>query len=378
MPEAPHIIVRRRRRDALPAPSITMHEVQRLRSATIKDVAERAGVSLKTVSRVINNEPSVHARTREKVQREIDALGYQPDPSARSLRSTRAYTIGLVYDNPNAHYIINLQRGVLSVCRSSGFGLQIHPCDSSSPTLADELCELVRRSRLAGLVLAPPMSEQPALIHALSEAKIPFIRIISARKDPQDGSPCVYVDDRNAAYAITEHLIQLGHQRIGFLWGGREHRSSLERYQGYEDALKDYGIALDRKLIVPGDYTFDDGFRGARKVLALKDRPSAIFGSNDEIAAGVLAAAHSDGINVPYELSIAGFEDSPFSKQSWPALTTARQATEEIARHAAQRLIGDLQREANGEPVSSTNEGFSPELVVRGSTAPRHTAPAKR
>ncbi|NMW24293.1 LacI family DNA-binding transcriptional regulator, partial [Rhodanobacter denitrificans] len=123
-----------------------------MRSATIKDVAERAGVSLKTVSRVINNEPSVHARTREKVQREIDALGYQPDPSARSLRSTRAYAIGLVYDNPNAHYIINLQRGVLSVCRSSGFGLQIHPCDSSSPTLADELRQLVHRSRLAGLV----------------------------------------------------------------------------------------------------------------------------------------------------------------------------------------------------------------------------------
>lgn len=349
-----------------------------MRSATIKDVAERAGVSLKTVSRVINNEPSVHARTREKVQREIDALGYQPDPSARSLRSTRAYAIGLVYDNPNAHYIINLQRGVLSACRSNGFGLQIHPCDSSSPKLAEELRELVRRSRLAGLVLAPPMSEQPALIHALSAAKVPFIRIISARKDPADGSPCVYVDDRDAAYAITEHLIQLGHQRIGFLWGGSGHRSSVERYQGYEDALKDYGIALDRKLIVTGDYTFDDGFRGARKLLALKDRPSAIFGSNDEIAAGVLAAAHSDGINVPYELSIAGFEDSPFSKQSWPALTTARQATEDIARHAAQRLIGDLQREANGEPIDSRNEGFSPELVVRGSTAPRHAAPSGR
>ena len=349
-----------------------------MRSATIKDVAERAGVSLKTVSRVINNEPSVHARTREKVQREIDALGYQPDPSARSLRSTRAYALGLVYDNPNAHYIINLQRGVLSVCRSSGFGLQIHPCDSASPKLADELCTLVQRSRLAGLVLAPPMSEQPELIRTLTDAGIPFMRIISARKDPQDGAPCVYVDDRDAAYAITEHLIQLGHQRIGFLWGGHEHRSSIERYQGYEDALKDYGITLDRKLILPGDFTFDDGFRGARKLLALKDRPTAIFGSNDEIAAGVLAAAHSDGINVPYELSIAGFEDSPFSKQSWPALTTARQATEEIARHAAQRLIGDLQREANGEAPQTGNEGFSPELVVRGSTAPRQTKSPKR
>lgn len=347
-----------------------MDEVQRLRSATIKDVAERAGVSLKTVSRVINHEPSVRASTREKVQREIDALDYQPDPSARSLRSTRAYALGLVYDNPNANYVINLQRGVLSVCRASGFGLQIHPCDASSPQLADELCALVRRSRLAGLVLAPPMSEQPALIAALTAAKVRFVRIISAREDPQDGCPCVYVDDRDAAYAITEHLIQLGHQRIGFLWGGKQHRSSLERYQGYADALSGYGIPLEKKLIVPGDYTFDDGFRGARKLLALKDRPTAIFGSNDEIAAGVLAAAHSGGIDVPFELSIAGFEDSPFSKQSWPALTTARQATEEIAGCAARRLITDLERAAHGEPAVTKNEGFSPVLVVRGSTAP--------
>jgi LacI family transcriptional regulator len=188
----------------------------------------------------------------------------------------------------------------------------------------------------------------------------------------------VYVDDRDAAYAITEHLIQLGHQRIGFLWGGREHRSSGERYQGYEDALKDYGITLDRKLIVAGDYSFDDGFRGARKLLALKDRPTAIFGSNDEIAAGVLAAAHSGGISVPWELSITGFEDSPFSKQSWPALTTARQATEEIGRHAARRLISALEHDAHGQPVSTVNEGFSPELVVRGSTGPLRNAPKRK
>ena len=340
-----------------------------MRSATIKDVAEQAGVSLKTVSRVINNEPSVHASTREKVQRAIDALGYRPDPSARSLRSTRAYAVGLVYDNPNAHYIISMQSGVLAACRKSGYGLQIHPCDSTSPRLADELVALVGNARLAGLVLAPPMSEQPELIRKLAAAKIPFMRVISARQDPQDGYPCVYVDDRDAAYAITEHLIQLGHTRIGFLWGGRDHRSSPERYQGYEDALKDYGIVQDKKLVLPGRYAFDDGFRGARKLLALKDPPTAIFGSNDEIAAGVLAAARSSGLDVPWDLSIAGFEDSPFSKQSWPALTTARQNTEEIGRHAAQRLIAEIERDGGAPPID--NEGFSPDLVVRGSTAPR-------
>lgn len=342
-----------------------------MRTATIKDVAERAKVSLKTVSRVINQEPSVHERTRERVLKVIEELNYRPDLSARSLRSAKAYALGLVYDNPNPYYIISVQNGALSVCRDMGFGLQIHPCDSTSPDLAGELRDLVRRSRLAGLVLAPPMSEQDTLIASLTEDKIPFVRIISAAADPGDGYPCVYVDDRDAAYDITEHLIQMGHQRIGFLWGGEQHRSSPERFKGYEDALRDYGIERDPELVVKGDFSFDDGFRGARKLLALSRPPTAIFGSNDEIAAGVLAAARSSGMEVPYDLSIAGFEDSPFSKQSWPALTTARQATEDIARAATRLLIGQLRKDkVDGPPAT---QGFSPELVVRGSTAPPRT-----
>jgi LacI family transcriptional regulator len=197
------------------------------------------------------------------------------------------------------------------------------------------------------------------------------VRIVSAAADPRDGSACVYVDDRDAAYDITEHLIQLGHTRIGFLWGGKSHGSSWERYKGYEDALREYGIELDPALVVEGDYSFDDGFRGARRLLALPDRPTAIFGSNDEIAAGVLAAAKSSGMHVPHDLSIAGFEDSPFSRQSWPPLTTAKQATEEIARHAARLLIGALHTDAYDEhPLHVHNQGFVPQLVVRGSTAP--------
>ncbi|WP_123770227.1 LacI family DNA-binding transcriptional regulator [Vulcaniibacterium tengchongense] len=339
-----------------------------MRRPTIKDVAERAAVSLKTVSRVINDEPSVQARTRDRVQQAIAELGYQPDPSARSLRSAQPYALGLVYDNPNPYYVIAVQNGVLSVCRETGYGLQIHPCDSSSPNLAQELIGLVRYSRLAGLVLAPPMSERHALVEELVAHGVRLVRIVSAASDPQDGSACVFVDDRDAAYDITEHLIQLGHARIGFLWGGKSHGSSWERYKGYEDALRDYGIALDPELVVEGDYSFDDGFRGARRLLALPRPPTAIFGSNDEIAAGVLAAAKSSGLNVPYDLSIAGFEDSPFSKQSWPALTTAKQATEEIARHAARRLLQEIREQPARKPLA--NEGFSPELVVRGSTAP--------
>jgi LacI family transcriptional regulator len=337
---------------------------------TIKDVAKRSRVSLKTVSRVINNEPSVREKTRRRVLDAIAELNYHPDISARNLRSAKSYAIGLAYDNPNPYYIISMQSGVLSACRETGFGLQIHPCDAASPTIAEELRDLVRRSRLAGLILAPPMSERTELIQFLAKNNIHFVRVISAAEDPRDGFACVYVDDRDAAYAITEHLIQLGHQRIGFLWGGRAHLSSFERYKGYQLALEHYGIPLDESLVLPGDYSFDDGFRGGRRLLSLERRPTAIFGSNDEIAAGAFAAAKSVGIDVPNGVSIAGFEDSAFSKQCWPALTTAKQQTEEIARYAAMRLISDLKPNTveRHEHVAE-NKGFSPQLIVRGSTA---------
>lgn len=342
-----------------------------MRRATIKDVAERAGVSLKTVSRVINNEPSVMQATRARVLQVIAELDYEPDPSARNLRSGTPFVIGLVYDNPNPYHIIAVQNGVLAACRETGFGLQIQPVDSTSPLLVEELIDFVQRSRLAGLVLTAPMSERKELVAALHARGIALVRIIAATEDPADGLPCVYVDDRDAAYEITEHLIQLGHQRIGFLWGGAQHRSSGERYEGYAQALKDYGIELDKHLVVPGDYTFDDGFRGARRLLVLREPPTAIFGSNDEIAAGVLAAAKSTGLDVPYDLSIAGFEDSPFSRQSWPPLTTAKQATEDIAKQAARLLIAGLRHDAYADnPTPPRNQGFVPQLVVRGSTAP--------
>lgn len=341
-----------------------------MRKATITDVAKRSKVSPKTVSRVINNERSVRERTRNRVLEVISELKYHPDISARNLRSAKAYAIGLAYDNPNPYYVISVQSGVLAACRTTGFGLQIHPCNAASPQIAEELLDLARRSRLSGLILAPPMSERPELFQYLSANGVHFVRIISAAEDPKDGFPCVYVDDRDAAYAITEHLIQLGHERIGFLWGGTAHLSSFERFKGYRLALERYGIAPDDSLELPGDYSFDDGFRGTRKLLSLPRRPTAIFGSNDEIAAGALVAARSMGLDVPNELSIAGFEDSPFSRQSWPALTTARQATEEIARTATLLLISELRPNAIGSHnFAGRSHGFSPELVVRGSTA---------
>ena len=333
-------------------------------SVTLDDVATRAGVSAKTVSRVVNGERSVREDTRQRVLRAIGQLDYRPNPLARGLSGAHAYTIGLVYDNPNAYYIIAMQQGAVTACDDLNFGLQFRPCNSRAPELAEQLRDFVHRSRLSGLVLTTPVSERAVTLRRLAAYRIPFVRIISAARDPRDEFPCVYVDDRDAAYAITTHLLQLGHVRIGFLRGGKHHHASAERLRGYQDALRDYGIPIRQELMIEGDYVFDDGFRGARRLLDLAEPPTAIFGCNDEIAAGALAAAQSTGLHVPYDVSIAGFEDSPFSRHSWPPLTTARQRADAIVERATRMLIARIR----GEDVD--NESFNPELVVRGSTAP--------
>jgi len=320
-----------------------------------------------TVSRVINHESGVRESTRQRVQAVIASLNYQPDTAARTLRGAQAFAIGLVYDdNPNANYVLSMQNGVLAACRQAGYELLIHPHASASPKLIDELCALAHSARLAGLVLTPPLSENSELLDRLTANGISFVRIVAAREDPDDGTSCVYVDDYSAAHAITTHLIGLGHRRIAFLWGNPQYHSSSERFAGYSDALRDHGIERQKKLVLEGTYAFQDGFRRARTLLARREVPTAIFGSNDEIAAGVLAAARSAGYDVPGDLSIAGFEDNPFSWQAWPTLTTARQSTENIARQAAAQLV-ELLRGA--DPVQA-NQGFTPELVVRNSTAP--------
>lgn len=336
--------------------------------ATIKDVARVAGVSLKTVSRVINNEPTVRDATRKKVRAVIEDLNYQPDMSARNLRGAKSYAIGLVYDNPNPYYVVDVQEGVLKACREMGYSLQIHPCNASSGDIVEELCDLVRHSRLAGLVIAPPISEDEAIVQALLDRGIHFVRIISASSQPESPAPCVYVNDRAAAHSIADHLILRGHQHIAFLSGEEEHHSTFERREGFKSALQEHGLDIEDDLILPGAYSFDSGFQRTSKLLDQPNRPSAIFGCNDEIAAGALAAVRSKGLTVPGDISIAGFENSPFSRQSRPPLTTAAQSIAEIARQAMMLLIAEM-RPQSSEANDSNCAEFIPELIERPSTA---------
>lgn len=336
---------------------------------TIKDVAKLAGVSFKTVSRVINNEPSVGDELQKKVWKAVKELNYQPNLSARHLRGASSF-IGFIYDNPNSHYVIGMQHGILEECHRQGFELVIHPCDANSDSITEELASMVERGQLAGLVLTPPVSERTEIVSELSKRGVKFVRIISGSEAPDDLSPCVVVDDHNAAREITQYLIDLGHTRIGFLSGDTVHSSSGEREAGYRQALRENNLPEDEQLILQGQYAFESGVERTQKLLDQDNPPSAIFACNDEIAAGTLFAARLQGVEVPSQLSIVGFEDSPFSRQTWPKLTTARQPNSDIAASATALLIQSTRTTRSGEnPDQNIESAFLPQLVVRDSTA---------
>ncbi len=333
--------------------------------ATINDVAKQAGVSIKTVSRVMNNEPSVRQPTRDKVMEVVTALNYKPNLAARNLAGTKAYSIAFIYDNPNAYYIIDMQNGILSACKKQGFELLIHPCNSKSDNLLEEITNMIRHSRIAGIVLTPPFSEIPEFVQHILALDVDVVRIMSGDVTPDELSPCIMVNDHQASMSITQHLIDLGHKDIGFIAGETAHMSTVERLKGYKQALKNNDIAIDERLIIEGKYSFESGVEGAKRLMAGDKKPTAIFSCNDEIAAGALFSARLMGISIPEQLSITGFENSPFSRQTWPRLTTADQPNPKIAEDAANLLIAKVRK----HPAKDISSQYTPQLIVRDSTS---------
>jgi LacI family transcriptional regulator len=333
------------------------------RKVTIKDVARHCGFSFKTVARVVADVPTVNPEIREKVRAAIAELGYETNVVARNLRARASYTLGLVYDQAMA----DVQKGVLVACRAAGYGLQIVPVDRAAASVGDEIVSAAVRGRLAGLVLTPPLSESAEILALLKRHAIRYGIIVAGSEAAAGEAACVYVDDRRAAFDITGHLIDLGHRRIGFIWGDADHGSSQARYAGYRDALSSRQVGLDKELVAFGDYTFESGIRYGTRLLQQTPRPSALVGCNDEIAAGALIAARMLGLDVPRDVSIAGFEDSRFSRQAWPPITTARQPTERIAETATRLLIALL---SGKDAAAVVPQGFIPELLVRASTGP--------
>ncbi len=331
--------------------------------ATIDDVAELAGVSIKTVSRVVNKEPNVRQSTRDRVMAAIIQLDYRPNSSARSLASNRSYVIGLLYGNPSATYVLEVQDGVLLTCRPQGYDLLIHPCNYRDPELTKEIIDLTHQKRIDGLLLTPPLTDHLELLAALKRMDMPFVRIAPTLN--KDISPYVETNDQEAAYEMTCQLIAMGHKDIGFICGHPDHRAVSYRYEGYKAALSDNAIELNAAWVEQGMNSFDSGESCARHLLQKKPRPTAIFAANDDMAAGVIMVAHQMGIRMPDELSVAGFDDTPVAHQIWPSLTTVRQPVQQMARKATELLLKQL-RGKDFQPAGVLGSS----LIMRDSTGP--------
>jgi LacI family transcriptional regulator len=337
---------------------------------TINDVARLAGVSIKTVSRVVNREPGVRDATREKVEKAIAELKYWPNQSARDLAASRAHLICLVYDDPSAYrlpsagYVIRLQEGALRVCRSHGYELLIHPCNYRDRQVGEELRVLIHRARPAGVVLAAPLSNFPRIVKAISATGTPFVRLSPGQK--LSGERVVATNDREFAAEMTRYLASLGHRRIAFITGHPKHKAVSHRLAGYRDGLEQSGLEFSERLVVAGDNSFGSGEEAAMTLLKRKRAPTAIFAANDDMAVGVIRVANRLGIQVPGQLSVAGCDDITLAEQVYPALTTIRQPFSSMAEQATLMLVKGTEQ----SELPSGTVVLPGALKVRESTGP--------
>ena len=335
-----------------------------LKRPTIHDVARVAGVSIKTVSRVLNQAPNVRGLTRDKVVAAAEALDYRPNLSARQLASNRTFLVGMLYDDPKPtnenDYITAVQTGALQACRDAGYHLLINPCRADSPDLVQEVIGLSRQ--VDGFIVLQPLSDMQQLNESLLENGITCVRV---SQRPFGEFPWISVADADAAEEMTEHFLRLGHRRIGFIMGHPDHGQSYDRLLGYRRTLERHSIPFDNSLVRQGRFDHESGYQCARSLLSSAPAPTAIFASNDPMAMGVLSAAHEMGLDVPGQLSVAGFDDSPMARHAWPPLTTVRQPIAEVARLATDELLAHLQGRSNGTP----HHCLRAELVLRASTA---------
>ena len=331
-------------------------------AVTINDIARLAGVSKKTVSRVINKSPLVRDETRARVEAVIREQGYTPDPQARALAFGRSFLVGLIYDNPSPQYVVNMQRGILDALGDSGFQLVLRPCDRDEPDLLERLRAFVQQQKPAGVILTPSISEDEDVADMLRAVGCPYVRIASVPLDQP--ARMVRTQDARGAAQAARHLAGLGHKRIAYVHGPNRFRSTHQRLAGFEVGLEEHGLSLADSLVVEGAYTFDSGVAAGATLFGRADPPTAVFAGNDEMATGLYHAAREAGLSIPEDVSIVGYDDTPIAARMWPPLTSVRTAIRRMGQAATQLLL-DL---PGSEEQPATL--LDPELIVRGSTAP--------
>jgi LacI family transcriptional regulator len=334
--------------------------------ARIEDVAATAGVSMKTVSRVFNNEPNVREKTRLRVEAAAKELNYRPNPSARGLAGNRSYLISLVYDDPAAgsRYIMEIIVGVLAACENSHYSAILRPLEYANADHIGSVEDSIARYRPDGLILVPPFADDLKLLRRLDALGVRYATISGKAKIWHERIGTI-LDERKAAAEMIAHAVALGHKRIAHIAGPPPHGGRAWRLAGYRDGLLRAGLPYDETLVVEGGFSFDAGIVGARQLLDLKSPPTAIFAANDDSACGVMHEAFDRGMTIPGDLSVFGFDDTPTSRQIWPSLTTVRQPCRDMGRIAAEQLLALIRDPNAGQLVHVPYQ-----LQIRQSSGP--------
>jgi DNA-binding LacI/PurR family transcriptional regulator len=338
---------------------------------TMRDVADRAGVSYQTVSRVINEAAGVAPDTRERVLAAMRELSYRPSLAARSLARKRTETVGLVlpftvdFTISDAH-LLQMVGGVDRGVSECDYSLLLSSPKESEPALS-AFRRLARQRSVDGVLVEVGMGQEG--IRLLADAGYPVVVIGHTDLD----LPSVLPDDENGAYVAMQHLLALGHRRIGLITGPENGPDALDlaaRWTGCRRALADAGLKLDEDLVERGAYAIEPGRAAAAALMDRADPPTALFAFDDSLAIGALQHLREQGVQVPREVSVVGFRDTPTAPLLTPALTSVRIFSLELGQRAARTLIGMLR----GMPAPTTPVILPSQLIVRGSTAPARSA----
>lgn len=333
------------------------------KAATIRDVAAVAGVSAMTVSRVVNKEATVREGTRDRVLAAIEQLNYSPNLAARMLTGAQQIRIGLLFTNPSANYLSELLVGGVDMASQLNVQMIVQRCQPDDHTIA--VARQLIDGGVDGLMLPSPLCDSAELIAAIVAEGVPALAIGSGM--PSADLLAISIDEFAAAQTMTRHILSLGHRRIGFVVGDPSHSESARRLEGYRAAMCEAGIAVEERYVTQGQFTYRSGLEAADVLLNLADPPSAIFASNDDMAAAIVSVAHRKLLNIPGDLTVCGFDDTALATAIWPELTTIRQPIAEMARAGVELLNAEIRARRSGHTSRARHAILDHILVCRKS-----------
>ena len=342
---------------------------RRGKRVTVLDVARAAGVSPMTVSRVVNGNAKVDEAMREKVLAAIEELGYQVNFAARAAR-VGTLRIGLLHSNPSAAFLNAFLLGAMDRCNTNGAQLVLEHCDDID-SQRQAIAKLVQQG-VDGILIPPPLCDSDAALRQLDKTGIPVVAVATGRPSPL--ASAVRIDDYEGSAAMTRYLLSIGHTDIAFIKGDPAHTPAQLRFAAFMDTMAAAGLSVPPERISEGMFTYRTGLEAARALLGRATRPTAIFASNDDMAAGAIAVAHGLRLHLPEDLTICGFDDTPVATTVWPELTTVHQPIAEMARSAIDMLVEQIRRSRGGQPKVIQHDVLPFTLLPRGSSCAREAA----